>query len=374
MKFPMKLEVARLEFTMKTRRFLAIIAALALAALAYSSAMAHGDADVAGYKITVGFLNEPAYEGEMNAVSVRVVKPMSESESADAGHADHDHSAAAAHSHEETLESEVPIAVSVSAEVADGGGVAVNISADNWRWAPESVDGPREPGAGHAHIYVDGVKIGRVYGPGYDLVGLEPGERHIRVTLNSNDHKLLAVNGEPVEASATVTIPGMAASAGRRMAGIEGLESTLKADITHVASETTRTLELTPLADDPGHYAASIIPTSQGHYRIRLYGEIEGDAIDQTFDSHAGGGEFDDVQAASALQFPLKVASARETESAARGAQANAAAAQEAAASASDSAGGASTLAIAGIALGFLGAAMGGAALAVSLRRGQRDG
>lgn len=366
MKFPIKLEVA-----MKTRRFLAAVAALALAALAYSSAMAHGDADVAGYKITVGFLNEPAYEGEMNAVSVRVVKPMSES--ADDGHAGHDH-LAAAHSHEETLESEVPIAVSVSAEVADGGGVAVNISADNWRWAPESVDGPREPGAGHAHIYVDGVKIGRVYGPGYDLVGLEPGERHIRVTLNSNDHKLLAVNGEPVEASATVTIPGMAASAGRRMAGIEGLESTLKADITHVASETTRTLELTPLADDPGHYAANLIPTSQGHYRIRVYGEIEGDAIDQTFDSHAGGGEFDDVQAASALQFPLKVASARETESAARGAQANAAAAQEAAADASDSAGGASTLAIAGIALGFLGAAMGGAALAVSLRRGRRNG
>lgn len=368
MKFPIKLEVA-----MKTRRFLAIIAALALAALAYSSAMAHGDADVAGYKITVGFLNEPAYEGVMNAVSVRVVKPMSESESEDAGHAGHDHSAAA-HSHEETLESEVPIAVSVSAEVGADGGVAVNISADNWRWAPESVDGAREPGAGHAHIYVDGVKIGRVYGPGYDLVGLEPGERHIRVTLNSNDHKLLAVNGEPVEASATVTIPGAAASAARRMAGIEGLESTLKVDITHVASETTRTLELTPRADDPGHYAANLIPTSQGHYRIRVYGEIEGDAIDQTFDSHAGGGEFDDVQAASALQFPLQVASARETESAARGAQANAAAAQEAAASASDSAGGASTLAIAGIALGFLGAAMGGAALAVSLRRGRGNG
>ncbi len=369
MKYQMKLEVA-----MKTRRFLAIIAALALAALTHSSAMAHGDADVSGYKITVGFLNEPAYEGVMNAVSVRVTKPMSESESADDGHAGHDHSSPAAHTHEETLESEVPVSVSIDAEVGTNGGVAVSVSADNWRWAPESVDGDREPGAGHAHIYVDGVKIGRVYGPGYDLVGLEPGERHIRVTLNSNDHKQLAVNGEPVEASAMVTIPGMAAaSAAARMAGIEGLESTLKVDITHVASETTRTLELTPRADDPGHYAANIIPTSQGHYRIRLYGEIEGDAIDQTFDSHAGGGEFDDVQAASALQFPLKVASAREIEGAARGAQASAAAAQEAAANASDSAGGAYIIGFAGIAVGILGAAAGGAALAVSLRRGRRN-
>ena len=369
----MKLEVAKLEFTMNARRFLAAAVALALAALAYSSALAHGDAELGEYQISVGFLNEPAYEGLMNAVEVRVTKPAD----SHAGAGGHEHSADAAHSHshEETLESEIPIAVSVSAEVGANGGVSVGIAASGgWRWAPDSVDMEHEPGAGHAHIYVDGVKIGRVYGPGYDLAGLEPGERHIRVTLNSNDHKQLTVNGEPVEASATVTIPGETASAHTHMAGVEGLEKTLKVDITHVASETTRTLELSPLADEAGRYAADIIPTSQGHYRIRLYGEIEGNEIDAEFDSYAGGGDFSDVEDASALQFPQSVAAAREIESAARGAQASATAAQEAAANANDAAGGASAIGIAGIAVGVLGVAVGGAALAVALRRGRRNG
>ena len=368
MEFPMKLEVARLDAKMMTRRFLAAAAALALAALAYSSAMAHGDAEFGEYRISVGFLNEPAYEGVMNAVEVRVTKPMS----ADAGGHGHSAEASHSHSHEETLESEIPIAVSVSAEVGANGGVSVGITADGWRWAPESVDMEHEPGAGHAHIYVDGVKIGRVYGPGYDLIGLEPGERHIRVTLNSNDHKQLTVNGEPVEATAVATIPGAAASAHTHMEGVPGLEKTLKVDITHVASETSRTLELSPLADKAGHYAADIIPTSQGHYRIRLYGEIEGEAIDAAFDSYAGGGEFSDVEDATALQFPQSVASAREIESAARGAQASATAAQEAAANANDAAGGASAIGIAGIAVGVLGVAVGGAGLAVAMANRRR--
>ena len=374
MEFPMKLEATKLQITMNARRFLAAAVALALAALAYSSALAHGDAELGEYEISVGFLNEPAYEGVMNAVEVRVTKPADSRAAAGAGAGSHEHSSDAAHSHshEETLESEIPIAVSVSAEVGANGGVSVGIAADGgWRWAPDSVDMEHEPGAGHAHIYVDGVKIGRVYGPGYDLAGLDPGERHIRVTLNSNDHKQLTVNGEPVEATAVVTIPGAAHT---HMAGVEGLEKTLKVDITHVASETTRTLELSPLADEPGHYLADLIPTSQGHYRIRLYGEIEGEAIDAVFDSFAGGGEFSDVEDASALQFPQSVASAREIESAARGAQASAAAAQEAAANANDAAGGASAIGIAGIAVGVLGVALGGVALAVALRRGRRNG
>lgn len=370
MEFPMKLEVARLDAKMNARRFLAAAVALALAALAYSSALAHGDAELGEYQISVGFLNEPAYEGVMNAVEVRVTKPADSHDGAGADSHEHSSDAAHSHSHEETLESEIPIAVSVSAEVGANGGVSVGIAAGGgWRWAPDSVDMEHEPGAGHAHIYVDGVKIGRVYGPGYDLTGLDPGERHIRVTLNSNDHKQLTVNGEPVEASATVTIPGAAHT---HMEGVPGLENTLKVDITHVASGTTRTLELSPLADESGHYLADLIPTSQGHYRIRLYGEIEGNEIDAVFDSYAGGGDFSDVEDASALQFPQSVASAREIESAARGAQASAAAAQEAAANANDAAGGASAIGIAGIAVGVLGVAVGGAGLAVAMANRRR--
>ena len=358
------------------RYLTAIFAALALAAVASDAAMAHGDAELGEYRISVGFLNEPAYEGAMNAVEVRVTKPTAASadDSQDDGHAGHSH---AGHSHstsagEDALESETPLGVAISAEVADGGGVSVGITTDGWRWAPESVDGAHKAGEGHAHIYVDGVKIGRVYGPGYDLVGLEPGERHIRVTLNANDHKQLTVNGEPVEASATVTIPGMAASdmamdgmAHADMTGVEGLENSLRVEITHVASETSRILDL-HAAGTAGHYRASLIPTSPGHYRIRLFGGISGEAIDQTFESRSGGGDFDDVSPASDIQFPIAVVSNRELESATRGAQEGAIEALNAAIDTHDLILNANRRAVTGMILGGVGLVAGMAAVAVA--------
>lgn len=104
------------------------------------------------------------------------------------------------------IESEVPISVGVAATVDDDGGVNVRISAANWRWAPENVNGANSAGEGHAHIYVNGAKINRVYGPDYHIKGLPPGEHRIRVTLNANGHNELLVDGQPVEASTAVTV------------------------------------------------------------------------------------------------------------------------------------------------------------------------
>ena len=360
------------------RLITAIFAALALAASASATALAHEDLEFGGYRISVGFLTEPAYEGAMNAVEVRVSKPMVADDNG--GDDDHHHQDGGAHSHShssdmaahDTLESEVPVSVEIAAEVEDGGGVNVHIIADGWRWAPESVNAAHEPGAGHAHIYVDGVKVGRVYGPDYKLIGLESGERHIRVTLNSNDHKQLTVGGEPVEASVAATIPGAASHAEPEMVGVEGLENTLRAEITHVASGAARTLDLRSSPGTAGRYEAALIPTSPGHYRIRLFGEIEGEAIDQTFDSKSGGGDFDDVVSAADIQFPAAAASNRELESAARGAQADAVEARNAARSAESAANGAARVGIAGVVLGAVGVAVGGAGLALGVANRRR--
>ena len=357
------------------RLMAAIFAALALAASASATALAHEDLEFGGYQISVGFLNEPAYEGAMNAVEVRVSKPMV-ADDGDGGvhHQDGSHS----HSHSpdmaahDTLESEVPVSVKIAAEVEDGGGVNVRIDTDGWRWAPESVNAAHEPGAGHAHIYVDGVKIGRVYGPHYNLSGLESGERHIRVTLNSNDHKQLTVGGKPVDASVAATIPGAPSHAEPQMVGVEGLENTLRAEITHVASGAARTLDLKASPGTAGCYEAALIPTSPGHYRIRLFGEIEGEAIDQTFDSKSGGGDFDDVVSAADIQFPAAAASNRELEAAARGAQADAVEARNAALSAESATNGAARVGIAGVVLGAVGVAMGGAGLALGVANRRR--
>ena len=101
-----------------------------------------------------------------------------------------------------------PAAVAVSATPDGSGGLNVAIDAEGWRWAPERVNEAHRPGEGHGHIYVDGVKVNRVYGPNYHLAGLEPGERHIRVTLNANSHNGLTVDGQALAAALVVTVPG----------------------------------------------------------------------------------------------------------------------------------------------------------------------
>ena len=105
------------------------------------------------------------------------------------------------------LESEVPVSVGIAATTDDAGGVNVHIATEGWRWAPENVNEAHRPGEGHAHIYVDGTKINRSYGPDYYLSGLAAGERRIRVTLNANSHQELTRDGQPLEAATVVTIP-----------------------------------------------------------------------------------------------------------------------------------------------------------------------
>lgn len=84
----------------------------------------------------------------------------------------------------------------------------------------------------------------------------------------------------------------------------------------------------------PGAYAADFIPTREGQYRFIFTGTLEGQPINETFES--GPGRFNDVEAASALQFPEVVQPTaelqrqlRQAQDAARAAQAAAAAAEQ---------------------------------------------
>ena len=115
---------------------------------------------------------------------------------------------------QDPIESEVPVSVDIGATEGPGGGVNVVIDTENWRWAPDEVDQGHVPGSGHAHIYVDGEKIDRVYGPGYHLTGLSPGRHEVRVTLNSNSHNQLLVDGELAEDTVTVTVEGSSHAGG----------------------------------------------------------------------------------------------------------------------------------------------------------------
>lgn len=78
---------------------------------------------------------------------------------------------------------------------------------ENFEFAPEQVNQAHADNKGHGHIYVDGVKIARIYAPAHHLDGLQPGERRIEVTLNANDHREYSVGGSKISAAATIAVP-----------------------------------------------------------------------------------------------------------------------------------------------------------------------
>lgn len=106
------------------------------------------------------------------------------------------------HDHDQIEVSTFPAMPSVTLDVKPDpvDGYNLHVRTENFRWAPENVNGEDRSGEGHAHLYINGDKVARLYGPWYHLNGLEPGDS-IRVTLSSNSHADLVRNGEPVAAS-----------------------------------------------------------------------------------------------------------------------------------------------------------------------------
>ena len=109
-------------------------------------------------------------------------------------------------------ESQADLKPAVSLEVTKDeiGGFNVHIISENFVWAPERASMEHVDGEGHAHIYLDGEKLGRVYAPWYHLntskLGLKPGTYELMVDLNGNDHGVYTVDGENVQATASFEV------------------------------------------------------------------------------------------------------------------------------------------------------------------------
>jgi hypothetical protein len=134
------------------------------------------------------------------------------------------------------------------------------------------------------------------------------------------------------------TYAGLKNSAGIRVmeAGtqtpVEGADKSLKLQIRQGAS--TRDMPLHAVFGQAGYYTADFIPTREGDYRWIFAGTINGDAVNETFDT--ADGKIDSVQPQAALQFP-----AAQPDPAIQAAQADAQSAR--------------TLAYVGIGIGILG-------------------
>lgn len=92
----------------------------------------------------------------------------------------------------------------ISLEPDPDSGWNLHVMVENFRFAPENAGTAHRPGEGHAHIYVNGEKIARQYGEWFHIAAMPEGRNEIAVTLNSNDHRELQVDGEPVRASVMV--------------------------------------------------------------------------------------------------------------------------------------------------------------------------
>lgn len=112
------------------------------------------------------------------------------------------------HAHGEGIEVEGPApTVEIEATPDSVGGLNLHVETTNFTFAPEHASTDHVEGEGHAHIYVDGEKVGRLYGTDHYLGDVEAGEHEITVDLNANDHSPLLVDGEPVATTITVDVP-----------------------------------------------------------------------------------------------------------------------------------------------------------------------
>ncbi len=83
---------------------------------------------------------------------------------------------------------------------------------------------------------------------------------------------------------------------------VEGLEESLEAEVTFGGE--SRTLEISPVFNQPGAYESVFFPTAAGPYTFHVFGEIEGQAVDESFTS--GPETFSEVQDVAGGQFPVQ--------------------------------------------------------------------
>ena len=113
----------------------------------------------------------------------------------------------ASHSHSDTYDVKAEDAPTVDFIVEEDtkSGWNIKIITSKFRFAPENVNKENVPGEGHAHLYVDGEKVARVYGEYYHYPEEFDGTKTFEVELNANDHSVYTVDGEKINATIQVS-------------------------------------------------------------------------------------------------------------------------------------------------------------------------
>ncbi|MEM9446942.1 MAG: hypothetical protein AAGA75_00230 [Cyanobacteria bacterium P01_E01_bin.6] len=83
----------------------------------------------------------------------------------------------------------------------------LHLVTENFAFAPEQVNGQSSMNEGHAHLYINGEKIMRIYSHWHHVPSLEPGMNTITVTLNANGHEEFINQGEIVGSTVMISVP-----------------------------------------------------------------------------------------------------------------------------------------------------------------------
>lgn len=88
---------------------------------------------------------------------------------------------------------------------------------------------------------------------------------------------------------------------------VEGLATTLKADVTFGGLTTPQPLTLAARFGLPGKYSGYVLPTSAGEYTFHIVGTVGTTNVDEKFES--GPGRFGSIESTDPLQYPAKLVS-----------------------------------------------------------------
>lgn len=131
------------------------------------------------------------------------------------GH-NHDHNVAAKatmdhdHNHDQMIdlpEGEDAPTIEVVMHKDAVSGWNLQIVTTNFSFTPKNVNQKNTPGEGHAHVYVNGEKLARLYSPWMHIGKLPAGQVTISASLNANDHSTISVGNKPLSAETVIQTP-----------------------------------------------------------------------------------------------------------------------------------------------------------------------
>lgn len=83
----------------------------------------------------------------------------------------------------------VPLVNLHPVDAPDTDGFALRIEVENFSFYHAAEDETHLAGQGHAHLYLNGLKLGRLYDPSFSVGPIAPGRHVLEVALNTNDHR-----------------------------------------------------------------------------------------------------------------------------------------------------------------------------------------